>query len=60
MIDAQDKALLELAEVVGGIRVTQDNQSRLQRLAELGIVEKSDEGKYAITDAGRAELKISS
>ncbi len=55
MIDANDRALLELTKEIGIITVTRENQSRIERLAQMGLLERFSRG-YRITDRGVSAL----
>ena len=53
----EDKALLELAELSGGIGVTQENQAQLHRLGEDGLMQRDGESHYIITEIGLSTLR---
>jgi hypothetical protein len=53
IITPEDKATLEMARDFGFIKVTQDNQAQLQRLAELGLLKHDNEKPgYTLTAFG--------
>jgi DNA-binding IclR family transcriptional regulator len=57
-MDADDKNLLRFARELGGvIQITQENEGRIRRLVDLGLLERSgDTGRYRLTEAGNATI----
>lgn len=69
IMDAEERALLQMIHESGSIRVTQDNEARLERLTYRGLLdcaygrdapERNGRKRYRLTDTGRATLSLPS
>jgi len=55
-MESHDKKLLDFAHDLGGlIQITQENEARVHRLVDRGLLERSG-NRYNLTEAGKSAI----